>query len=75
MNLPLVAADVRRRIFLVCDHFRLLTSAATVHGAQGAIKVRGCLSMKDIVAQASRLFESKRTGETPVPLPARSGRA
>jgi len=45
MNLPLVAADVRRRIFLVCDHFRLLTSAATVHGAQGAIKVRGCLSL------------------------------
>jgi len=30
-------ADVRRRIFLVCDHFRPLTSAATVHGSWGAM--------------------------------------
>jgi len=36
---------IGRRIFMVCDHFRLLTSAATVHGAQGAHKVRGILSM------------------------------
>jgi len=28
--LSFVATDVRRRIFLVCDHFRLLTSAATI---------------------------------------------
>jgi len=40
--------------------------------AQGAHKVRGILSMNRIVARASRPFESKRTGETPVPLPVSS---
>jgi len=45
MNLPLVAADVRRRIFVVCHPFRLLTSAATVQGFNARIH-RGNLSQE-----------------------------
>ena len=39
-----------------------------LEGSQGAIQCRSVVSMKQVVARASRPCESKRTGETPVPL-------
>ena len=44
MNLPLVAADVRRRARLIRNAFRLLTSAATVQGFKARTLPRGNLT-------------------------------
>ena len=44
MNLPFVAANVRRRTLLEINDIRLVTSAATVQGFNARTLVRGILT-------------------------------